>query len=173
MLVLRELNQLISEQRDKMKKTVTAAMVAMMIVGCSGGGDTTVQPSDAVVSVEVAPVEVTIEPTPVEVVIINEEPEALPTDLFAGVRAGYQMNEDKLTTVVTMLDNADINLFNFLFVIELEDGDIFYSEPNTEREDGRITVRDTFVFKEGGRYTISLFYYGIDQVQITKHQLDI
>jgi len=77
-----------------------------------------------------------------------------------------------LTTVVTMLDNKDINLFNFLFVIELEDGDIFYSEPNTEREDGRITVRDTFGFKEGGRYTISLFYYGTDQVQITKYSFE-
>jgi len=158
-----------------MKNTVIATMVAMMIVGCgSGGGNTTVQPSDAVVSVEVAPVEVTIEPTPVEVVIINEEPEALPTELFSGVRAGYQMKEDKLTTVVTMLDNADINLFNFLFVIELEDGDIFYSEPNTvEREDGRITINDSFKFKKKGKYTISLFYYGIDQVQITKHSIVI
>ncbi len=158
-----------------MKKTVIAAMiaiVAMMIVGCSGGGDTTVQPSESVVNVDPTPVEVNIEPTPVEVIIINGEEEATPTELFAGVRDGYQLNESVLTTVVTMLDNKDINLFNFLFVIELEDGDIFYSEPNVEREDGRITVRDTFVFKEGGRYTISLFYYGTDQVQITKYSFE-
>jgi len=156
-----------------MKKIIMSIAVAMMMVGCSGGGDTTVQPSEAVVTVDPTPVEVNIEPTPVEIVIINGEEEATPTELFAGVRDGYQLNDSVLTTVVTMLDNSGITLFNFLFVIELEDGDIFYSEPNVEREDGRITVRDTFKFKESGRYTVSLFYYGNDQVQITKHQLDI
>jgi hypothetical protein len=71
-----------------------------------------------------------------------------------------------------MLDNADIDLFNFIVIVEFEDGDIFYSEPNAERENGSIAVRDEIVIKEGGRYTISLFYYGEDDVQLTKHTID-
>jgi hypothetical protein len=72
-----------------------------------------------------------------------------------------------------MLDNEDIDLFNFIVIIELEDGDIFYSEPNAERENGSIAVRDEITLKQGGRYTISLFYYGEDDIQLTKHVFDL
>jgi hypothetical protein len=151
-----------------MKRIVSlvAAMTASLImVGCSGGDSTYVQPSTAEMNV-------TIEPTPVEVVIINGEVEATPTTLFSGIRDAYYINDGVVLTTVTMIDNKDINLFNFLFVIEYYDGDILYSEPNAEREDGRITVRDNFTIKKSGRYTVSLFYYGDKDIQITKKTFD-
>jgi hypothetical protein len=161
-----------------MKKIVSliAAMVASLVmIGCDSGGSTTVQPSTAAVTVEPskADVGVTVEPAPVEIVIINGEPEPTPTALFGGIRDAYFIDEGVILTTVTMLDNEGINLFNFLFVIEYFDGDIFYSEPNAEREDGRITVRDNFTMKKPGRYIISLFYYGDKDVQITKKAFDL
>ena len=116
---------------------------------------------------------VNVEPAPVEVVVINGEEEALPAGLFAGVRDAYGVSESGIEILVTMLNNDSINLFNFIFIVELDDGDIFYSEPNAEREDGRITVKDNILIKMAGSYTVSLFYYGEDDVQITKHRVEI
>ncbi len=141
----------------KMMLTALATLGIVTFTGCSGVGDTYT----------------TVEPTPVEVVIINGEEEPLPTELFDGVRAAYNLQEGILKTEVRMLDNEGIDLFNFIFIIEYEDGDVFYSEPNAERENGSIAVRDEIALKKVGRYTISLFYYGDDDYQLTKHAFEV
>jgi hypothetical protein len=151
-----------------MKNVVFSMIAVMAIVGCGGGGDTHVDPTPVVVEGS----NINVEPTPVEVVVINGEEEATPTKLFSGVRDSYRVYTDSIDSTVTMLINDEINLFNFMFVIELEDGDLYYSEPNVEKEDGRITVTDSFKTTNIGRYTISLFYYGKDNVQLTKKTID-
>jgi hypothetical protein len=156
-----------------MKRMIVAAVAAFSIVGCGAGGDTTVEPSSAEITVEPSSAEITIEPAPVEVVIIDNEEEPLPTELFAGVNDAYDVNASSVKTTVTMIDNKDIKLFNFIFIVGLDGNDILYSEPNTKRDDGRITVTDTFNMKEPGKYTISLVYYGEEEVKLTKHQINM
>jgi hypothetical protein len=145
----------------KMKKilvTALSTLAAAALVGCGSGGSDTI-------TVEPAPVEV-------QVVVVNGEEENTPTQLFDGIRAAYNVTDYGVKLEVRMLDNKNIDLFNFIVIVELEDGDIFYSEPNAERENGSIAVRDEIVIKEGGRYTVSLFYYGEDDTQLTKHVID-
>lgn len=111
----------------------------------------------------------TVEPAPVEVIIINNDTSEDKNILFEGVRVAYDtstLNEIDIT--LTMLDNTDISLFNFVLEVKLDDGTIDFTEPNASREDGRITVTDVVRITENGTVTLSMLYYGDQDYKLSK-----
>ena len=92
---------------------------------------------------------------------------------FRNVRDAYTVNRKFVTMSATMLTNDDINVFNFLYEIEDEVGDITYIQPNATNDDGRIVIDGDFTADNKGKHKITLFYYGDEEVKITKHTVDV
>ena len=121
-----------------MKYTLVAALAALL-VGCSGGGDTTVMPSEAAVNVEPSTANITVEPAEVEVVIILDDNETMPVppeviDLLDSFKSEV-IRQSKHSVVITGSIDYSKELDPYAFFVEViyVDDDKGEDEPEFEK----------------------------------------
>ncbi len=158
-----------------MKKVILSlvAVAAMMVTtGCSGGGDTTVQPATAPITV-----------MPSTVIIKEVEPtKEVNGELFEGVRVSYDKSRvgcegGQVDLTMSFKNNDEIDPFSFILEHNVDGSIVEFSNVNVGSETAITSLTDTIYIEPNGtdgviRHGLIVNYYGAQIEKISSHYFD-